>query len=572
MKMATKKTVLVLAIIASMALFSFAAATASSFGPGIVNWGSNVKSGGNLVLAEGQGTEMPYNLNPLSPFPLQITPLIYEPLFYVNTANGEVTSLLGTKYSWKNNNLELIVTTRNGVKWSDGSAFSASDVSFTFNLMKKYPALDKSGVWSKLSGLQSVQASGTNRVIFEFSKVNVPEFYYIAMQPIVPEHIWSKIKDPSTYKNTNPVGTGAFLFKSYTPANGDEVVVKNPNYWMKGRPYIDKFTIKSLITNNSAFLELLKGTAQWGEFYAPDPQKTWIAKDPKNHEIWWPAEGSSAMLFNTQVYPFNNASFRKALSMAINKKDLEDKAYFGAGGYDVSPTAIIPSQQKKWLDPTLTSLASELNAYDPQKAQKLLASAGFKKNSNGQLTGPDGKVLPSIKLNVVSGWTDFITMANIISTELKAMGLDVTVDQETYNSFISSLMSGTYQIAIWGVSGPSPYYIYYSQFNPALSAKKIGETAHSGYTRYTNPLITSALSIYSGTTNSRIQKQAMYTVERVFLEEMPFITLTNSTGFQFFNTKNFEGFPSDGNMYSASGSLEPGSYDGYIEALNIHLK
>ncbi|MGC9218762.1 MAG: ABC transporter substrate-binding protein, partial [Athalassotoga sp.] len=146
-------------IIASMLSLSIFAARYSylqEYGPAIVNWGPNVKSGGTLVLAEGQGTEMPYNLNPLSPFPLQITPLIYEPLFYVNTANGDVTRLLGTKYEWTDNNLELVVTTRSGVKWSDGKPFSAQDVAFTFNLLKKYPSLDSSGIWSKVSGLQSV--------------------------------------------------------------------------------------------------------------------------------------------------------------------------------------------------------------------------------------------------------------------------------------------------------------------------------------------------------------------------------------------------------------------------------
>ena len=569
------KRVLLFIIIASMLSLSVFAARYSylqEYGPAIVNWGPNVKYGGTLVLAEGQGTEMPYNLNPLSPFPLQITPLIYEPLFYVNTANGDVTRLLGTKYEWTDNNLELVVTTRSGVKWSDGKPFSAQDVAFTFNLLRKYPSLDSSGIWSKVSGLQSVEASGTNKVIFKFSKPNVPQFFYIAMQPIVPEHIWKDIKDPATYTNPNPIGTGAFLFKSYNPSNGDEVVVKNPDYWMKGRPYINELVIKSMLTNQSAFLELLKGNAQWGEFYAPDPQQTWVAKDPEYNKIWWPAEGANALFFNTQVYPFNNATFRKAISIAINKRDLEEKAYFGAGGYNVNPTGIIPSQQKEWLDPTLTALASSLNTYNPQEAQKMLESIGFVKNSAGQLVGPDGKVLPSLKLSVVSGWTDFITMANVISLELQKIGLNVVVDQETYNSFISSLMSGTYQMAMWGLNGPGPYYIYYDEFNPTLSATKIGETARAGYTRYTNPLITAALSTYAQTTDLRLQKQAMYTIERIVLEEMPFVTLTNSTGFQFFNTKEFTGFPSDKIFYSASSSLEPGSYDGYIEALNIHLR
>ncbi len=130
-----------------------------------------------------------------------------------------------------------MITTRKGVKWSDGVPFTANDVVFTFNLLKEYPALDLSGIWSNNSDLQSVEASGANVVIFKFLKPNVPLFYYIARTIIVPEHIWSNIKDPVKFLNTeNPVGTGPFLLKGINTSANTKTFVKNSNYWISGRP------------------------------------------------------------------------------------------------------------------------------------------------------------------------------------------------------------------------------------------------------------------------------------------------------------------------------------------------
>ncbi len=77
--------------------------------------------------------------------------------------------------------------------------------------MKKNSALDLNGDWTVLS---SVTAKGSDQVVFQFSKPAVPYFYYIADEtPIVPEHIWSSIKDPVTYLDKTPIGTGPYTLQ-----------------------------------------------------------------------------------------------------------------------------------------------------------------------------------------------------------------------------------------------------------------------------------------------------------------------------------------------------------------------
>ena len=174
------------------------------------------------------------NYNPFTPGAQHLQPTqsaIYESLFYVNQLDGKVTSVLGTKYAWGAGNKTLTLTTRSGVKWSDGKPFSAADVAFTFNYLKANPGLDLGGLWK--NGIDTVRATNANTVVVTFSKVNVPLFAALVQTLIVPEHLWSAVKDPVTFNNENPVGTGPFLAESYSQQAVR--VLKNPNYWMKGQ-------------------------------------------------------------------------------------------------------------------------------------------------------------------------------------------------------------------------------------------------------------------------------------------------------------------------------------------------
>ncbi len=531
----------------------------------------NAKYGGTLRLVMPWGP-LTFNLNPfLSPgVRLGIIPEIYEPLFYVNSLNNHITPMLATSYKWEDNALKLVVTVRKNVKWSDGTPFTAKDVAFTFNYIKRYPALDTYGIWSKTSTLQSVKAKG-DTVIFTFSKPDTPLFYYISSVLIVPEHVWSKILDPTKYTNPKPVATGPFIFKAFNAPN-QIIAVKNPNYWMKGRPYLNEIEMYSVKSNTTALLYMLRHKYDASYLYIPDPQRTWISPNPTLNHMFWPTNNINVLYMNTQKFPFNDSIFRKAISMSINRKTLEKTAYFGTGGYDQNPTGIIPAQQKEWIDPTLSTLASQIGSYDPQKAQELLASIGFKKNSRGLLTTPNGKVLPTFKILVGAGWTDFISMAQVISKELEQIGIRTTIDQEPWSTYISSVMTGTYDMVIcWGTGvGPTPYYLYYREFNPAFSASKIGETAVSDYSRYTNPLITAALKVYASTSNLNLQKQAIYTIERIVLEDVPFVVLTNRTQFFDYSTAHLVGWPSESNPYTSGGNFD--GEDGLPMSLNIHLK
>src|SRR5436305_12078591 len=113
--------------------------------------------------------------------------ILYEPLVYDNLLNDKKTAWLASSYQWSSDSKTLTFTIRPGVKWSDGQAFSAADVVFSFNLLKQHPEADLQSDWQVLD---SVAQQGDDKVVFTFSQSAVPNFYQIAGQTaIVPQHI-----------------------------------------------------------------------------------------------------------------------------------------------------------------------------------------------------------------------------------------------------------------------------------------------------------------------------------------------------------------------------------------------
>jgi peptide/nickel transport system substrate-binding protein len=521
------KTFISLALIVSAALGSAAHA-------------QSPKSTFTIVRSTQWGAE---NYNPFVPGDQHLLPTnsaIYESLFFVNSINGKVTPVLGTKYAWSKDNKTLTVTTRPNVKWTDGQAFSANDAAFSFNYLKANPALDTNGLWK--GGLSAVKATNPNTLVFTFSAANTPMFQFIANTPIVPQHLWKDVKDPSTFANTKPVGTGPFVADSYSQQAIR--VLKNPNYWMANQPYVDALVWVATSSNDAAQLKLLSGEADFGYVGISDP-KAYAAKS-KDASYWWPTNNINFLYFNTVKAPFNDVNFRKAVAAAIDTKEVAQKAYAGAVPA-ANPAGIFPGQQKQWLS------AAAKPTFDVAAADRALTAAGYKKDSNGNRLGRDGKTLPSFKILVGAGWTDFITMAQVIGNNLKKVGINTSIDQQAWGSYSGGLQTGSYDMGIswgWG-NGSTPFYTFNAAFNPDFSAP-VGKTAPSNLSRYTNPAITSALKAFRTTSDQATQQKAVSTIVSTVMKDQPWVPLTDRVNFGLFNTSKFTGFPSAENPYNDS--------------------
>ena len=496
-----------------------------------------------LTISNASGALWTCDFNPFNPNDnAQSVGFNYEPLVYVNPLlNGKTTPMLATSWSWGAGNKSLTFTIHRGVEWSDGTHMSAADVAYTFNLIKKYPALDLTGIWSVLS---SVTATG-NRVTMDFSSVAVPYFYYIAdLTPIVPEHIWSKIANPATAPVTAPVGTGPYLMSNCSPSN--ITYTANPRYWQPGLPKINKLEYPAFTSNAAANEMLASGRAQWGAQYIPDIESYYASKSPDNH-YWFPPTVNIALIPNLTNSLLSNVEIRQAMSYAINR---EQVSTIGESGYE------LPANQTGVVVPTFSSsldnsaLASWGNGYDPAKAKALLESAGFHLGSDGIMTNATGDKLQFTVINV-GDYSDWVASMQVIQQALRAIGIAISPDNLSFNDFEADLSYGKYQLAYCAqpTFGPGVYYELDNWLNSANTAP-VGKSAATNVERYTDSSTDALLKQYSTTTDPATQQTILNQLQQVMLTQVPIIPVVEGVDWYQYSTASFTGWPTASNPYA----------------------
>ncbi len=357
----------VAAALAAIAMVASACGSSSSAGTTT----AQPKVGGTLTIDNESGGLWTCDFNPFNGSVNGLsTGIMYEPLVYDNLLTDKKTPLLASAYKWNSDNTQLTFTIRSGVQWSDGQPFSADDVVFTFNMLKQFPAADLQSVWSLLS---TVTKSGTDQVVLTFSQPAAPAFFQVANQvSIVPQHIWSTYKDPSTQVVNQPVATGPFTLGQCTPQNVS--YTRNPNYWQKGLPYIQTVNYPAFTDNDPANQYLAAGQAQWGGQFIPNIDTYYVAKDPQHNHYWFPPIANVDLWFNTTRAPFDNKTVRQAFAFAINRSDVSQKGEFGyqpAG----NQTGVVLPTFKEWYDQATADKYGY--KFDTSKAQSMLQGAGF---------------------------------------------------------------------------------------------------------------------------------------------------------------------------------------------------
>ena len=482
---------------------------------------------------------------------------VYEELAFVNPLkSGATTPWLASSYKWANGNKKLTFTIRSGVKWSDGKPFSAADVLYTFKLMKAHPGLDLNAAWSVL---KSVTRSG-NKVSFTFKTSAVPYFFYIADQtPIVPQHIWTKIKNPVTYKDSHPVGTGPYTMSSCS----SQVIkyTKNSGYWQKGVPKIDTVYYPAFTSNDPANQQLASGKAQWGSQFIPNIKAYYLSKSSDNH-IWFPPVNNVSIFINLKDPILKNVAVRKALAYAIDRSRV---AKIGEYGYEPASnqTGIVTPTFNNWLD---KGLAKKIT-YNPAKAISTLQKAGFKK-SGGVFHTPSGKAL-SFRMINIGGYSDWVASAQVIQQQLAAVGIKITPENLSSTTYDADNYNGKFQLSYNGneTPGPAPYYelreILYSK-----NGAPIGKTASSNWERYSNPQTDALINQYSATTSVAKQHAIIKKLEAVMVNTVPVIPITEGVDWYQYNTKNISGWVTQGKPYARPAAYETPDWGVVL----LHLK
>jgi len=523
------------------------------------------KVGGKLVIGSYLGTTWSCQFNPFNPAVNVLSVgFTYEPLQYINILKpgSPAQPWLATASAWSNGDKTLTFAIRSGVKWNDGKPFTARDVAYTFNAMKTSAALDLNAIWAPHGGpLTSVAVKGSNQVVFTFNTSAQTYFYYVAyLTPIIPQHIWGSLNQAklASYADNSPVGTGPYRMANCTQSNVK--YLRNTSYWQNKPghpvPQIEEVDYPSFLGNNQTNLFLIQGQAQWGAQPIPNIYTTYVAKDPTHRHVWFPPILNVSLVPNLNNPLLSNLAVRKAMAMAINRKEVSVR---GETNYEppATQTGIIVPTYKQFYDSALNTVN-----YNVSKADQILQAAGFHKGSGGIYQNAKGQQL-SFTLKTISGYTDWDASLVVISQELMTAGIKVTVQDENSGPYTTDLQSGNFQLAYAGsggpyvLPGPTPYY----ELRGMLFSGDIGST---NYSRYKSASTDRLFREYAAATSVKQQIQIIDQVEKVMVDDIPFIPVTEGVVWYTYDDSQIGGWPTQPDPYAQPNIYSPLEDNGVI--------
>lgn len=500
---------------------------------------------GTLVVSVEQEASWIRNFNPLTPATAARWPTlagIYEPLMVFSGVRGEFVPWLATGHAWDPGHRRLRVALREGVRWSDGRPFTARDVVFTFELCRRFPALDKRGLWGFLTGVRALDPA---TVEFEFRRVFVPGFEDVVAQLIVPEHVWSTVADPVAFPNEHPVATGPFtevrVFQNQVYELG-----RNPDYWQPGLPRLDALRFPAYSSNERANLALVFGEVDWAANFVPAIDRVFVRRDPAHHGYWFPLTGTAIFLYaNTRQPPFDDVRVRKALSMAIDRELLVEVALYRysrpADGTGLSDA------YAAWRDPV--AAGADWVREDVARANALLDEAGLRRGPDGVRRRADGTPLRH-ELMTVSGWSDWVRAAQVIARNLRRVGVDASVRTFDFGAWFQRVQEGRFDLSLgWSFEGPTPY-TFYRWLMATSTVKPIGTPAMANWHRYGSAAADRLFAEFEGAPEPAEQRRLSTAMQRLFAEEAPAIPLYPNPSWAAYSTARITGFPTADHPYA----------------------
>lgn len=498
---------------------------------------SSAQSGnqGELLFAGDNGSPtFTRNFNPFSSSKRVGINFIYEPLEVVNAIDGKATPFLATGNTIVNPKT-ITYTIRDGVKWSDGQAFTADDVVYTFDLMKQLASLDTLGVWQHID---SIDHQGST-VTFHLKDDDIPAATIIDQQLIVPKHIWEKQSDPVKWTNENPVGTGPYKLGQYTP--NQYTLTKNTDYWQASKVAANTIVLPA----SNKQLDLVNKGYDWGYSYMTNVDKTWVGANKQHNHYWFPPGGTVSLFPNLTKAPYNNVDFRQGLSYALNRENIAKDAE--EGYVEGAPqTGLLLPNQKAWVNENIANQGRiEQNT---SKALEYFAKAGYTK-SGDKLVDASGKQL-ELKVTVPSGYTDWLRGVQTLQSQLGKLGISVKLQQPQPAAYVQQQNNGDFDLLVSSFGGTgSPFQDYNNLLNSDF-ALPVGQQTSANFERYKNPKADDLLAQLRRTADQKDQKAIIDQLQQVVYDDVPVISLFYGGLWGLFSDKNFTNWPSADNPYA----------------------
>src|SRR5580700_751383 len=251
---------------------------------------------------------------------------------------------LATDWSWDVDKTQLTFRLREGVKWHDGKPFTAKDVVCTWDLLTGRSSeklrINPRKAWYR--NFEEVVPNGDSEITFRLKRPQ-PSFIVLlasGFTPIYPCHV-----SPRDMRS-HPIGTGPFKFVEFKP---NEVirVTRNPEYWKKGRPYLDGIEYPIIKNPSTRLLALAGGDIDMIQPYTVTPPllKEIMSQVPQAICDLVPQNISRDLLINRSRPPFENRDLRRAMALSLDRKSFIDILEDGKG--DIG-AAMLPPPEGQW--------------------------------------------------------------------------------------------------------------------------------------------------------------------------------------------------------------------------------
>jgi peptide/nickel transport system substrate-binding protein len=310
---------------------------------------------------------------------------------------------------------------KKGVRFHNGREMKAADVKFVFdramNPETKHPAIKQYEV------IADIIVRDDYSITFALKTTNANFLLTMARQGsvIYPREAVDSLK-------SEPIGTGPFKIGEWV--RGDRIVlVKNPEYHVKGLPKLDRVTYRFIPDPNAALAALKAGDVDAAMFGLGPEHIPDLQKDPRFQVIVGETTNDVIMSMNNSRKPFTDVRVRRAITYGINKPEVVKGAMFGFGrvlGTNVDP-----------LNPYFVDMSGAM-PYDPAKAKKLLAEAGYPNGFETVL-----KVAPQYYYTVRTG--------EVLADQLQKVGVKIKIEQIEWGQWLSRVWKDAdYDLTIIG--------------------------------------------------------------------------------------------------------------------------
>ena len=333
------------------------------------------------------------------------------------TSDGGFIPAVASDYIISDDAKTYTFTLRDGITFHDGTPVTIEDVKYSID---RYAEIQgESSAFSSL--VDSVEVQDDKTLVVNL-KESYSEFLPMMTIAIIPQ----SNEDPAG----NPIGTGPFKYVSYTPGQNLELE-KYDGYWQEGVPSLDSVEFKFIADVDTAFVELQAGTIDILK-YLTSAQAETLGDD---YNI---VQGSMnlvhAMYLNSAYEPLSKTEVRQALCYAVDR-DAINNFIFGGKSHIIG-SHMIPAMSK-YYEPE----AETVYSYDPEKAKELLADAGY----------ADGF---DLKITVPSSYSQHVDSAQIIADELSQVGINVTLNQVEWSTWLQDVYKGgNFQATVIGFDG-----------------------------------------------------------------------------------------------------------------------